>query len=167
MARCDYSFYDGGDRCRLMSKLKNQSSDRVNSDHYRNICSYSEGYKRCPFYEAYQEESKSTSGCYLTSACTKARGLPDNCEELTILRKFRDEWLKNQMEGEKDIKEYYAFTPFIVEEIDKKTNAGLIYEKIYKELVVTCVNLIKENKNDEAYKFYKNYTRKLKNEILL
>lgn len=35
MARCDYSFYDGGDRCRLMSKLKNQSSDRVNSDHYR------------------------------------------------------------------------------------------------------------------------------------
>ena len=51
--------------------------------------------------------------------------------------------------------------------LTKKTNAGLIYEKIYKELVVTCVNLIKENKNDEAYKFYKNYTRKLKNEILL
>lgn len=69
--------------------------------------------------------------------------------------------------SEKDIKEYYAFAPFIVEEIDQKTNAGLIYEKIYKELVVTCVNLIKENKNDEAYKFYKNYTRKLKNEILL
>ena len=51
--------------------------------------------------------------------------------------------------------------------LTKKQMPDLSMKKIYKELVVTCVNLIKENKNDEAYKFYKNYTRKLKNEILL
>lgn len=42
------------------------------------------------------EDSKSSSsnnnssGCYLTSACVNAKGLPDDCEELTVLRNFRD-----------------------------------------------------------------------------
>lgn len=132
MARCDYSFYDGGDRCRLMSKLKNQSSDRVNSDHYRNFCSYSEGYKRCPFYEAYQEESKSTSGCYLTSACTKARGLPDNCEELTILRKFRDEWLKIRWKAKKILRSITLLPRLLSKKLTKKQMPDLSMKKSIK-----------------------------------
>lgn len=36
-----------------------------------------------------------------TSACVAARGLPDDCEELTQLRCFRDEILMKTEEGRK------------------------------------------------------------------
>ena len=39
----------------------------------------------------YKESGSSSGGCYFTSACVEAQGLPDDCHELTALRKFRDE----------------------------------------------------------------------------
>lgn len=33
---------------------------------------------------------KESSGCFLTSACVKYKGLSDDCKELTELRQFRD-----------------------------------------------------------------------------
>lgn len=58
MGKCDYSFYQGGDRCRMLDGLKGQSSNRVNSDHYRNFCTYTDGHKKCPFYEAAIKERR-------------------------------------------------------------------------------------------------------------
>lgn len=42
-------------------------------------------------------------GCYLTTVCCQYKGLPDNCEELTILRAFRDECVPKSL-----VKEYYG-----------------------------------------------------------
>ena len=42
-------------------------------------------------------------GCYLTTACVAARGLPDTCIELQTLRAFRDGVLARQPGGREEI----------------------------------------------------------------
>ena len=41
--------------------------------------------------DAYKKmrQEENTGLCFLTTACVEARGLPDNCLELHILRKFK------------------------------------------------------------------------------
>ena len=76
-----------------------KKEERVDEDHYRIYCrDYS--YSDCPIYKS----DSSSGGCYLTSACTAAMGLPDDCEELSILRRFRDEWLSKQPGGKETLK---------------------------------------------------------------
>lgn len=41
-------------------------------------------------------------GCYLTTACVAARGLPDTCTELQTLRAFRDGVLARQPGGQQE-----------------------------------------------------------------
>lgn len=81
-----------------------KKGDYVNSDVYQRYCkNYS--YDECPIYKG----NPDSGGCYLTTACVEAKGLPDDCEELTILRDFRDHWLKKQPGGAEEIAEYHQF----------------------------------------------------------
>jgi len=105
--------------------------------------------------------SSGGSICYLTTACVVSKGLPDNCEELTILRGFRDNYLKKIAGGEEEIKEYYQIAPKIVEAINNRIDASSIWAKTYTELILPCVDLIKKNENDIAHKKYKVYTKYL------
>lgn len=107
-----------------------------------------------------------SSGCYLTTACTSARGLLDNCIELETLRYYRDTYLINRQGGAKDIKTYYDIAPKIVAVIDSLPNAKEIWNKVFEELVLPCVALIKEKQFEAAYEKYKEYTLFLKNEFL-
>lgn len=100
--------------------------------------------------------SNSSTGCFLTTACVQARNLPDDCEELTVLRHYRDHWLVNQPSGREDIALYYKIAPGIVKRLDEDKDSKTLYENIYTNVIVPCVNMIKEGKNNEAYVLYKN-----------
>ena len=111
-------------------------------------CTDDSWYQKCPKYP-------SSGGCFLTSACVTAKGLPDDCEELTVLRNFRDGWLKNQPNGEEEVKQYYEIAPTIVKAIDSSANSQKVYESIYVEYIIPCVFNIKTGQNEVAYKLYK------------
>ena len=49
----------------------------------------------------------------------------------------------------------------IVAKIKEQSNAKDLFEQIYVELVLPCVELIEDGKNIEAYSKYRNYTRQL------
>lgn len=74
----------------------------------------------------------------------------DNCEELTILRWFRDNFVSQD-----DIKHYYITAPIIVEAIDNIENNDTIYNYIYKNIVSACVIAIKKGDYEFAYNRYK------------
>lgn len=95
----------------------------------------------------------SSGGCYLTSACMKymQENFDDNCEELTILRWFRDKFVL-----EEDIEHYYKIAPIIVEAIDELENNDSIYNYIYDNVINACVVSIKNGDYDFAYNRYKN-----------
>ena len=90
--------------------------------------------------------------CYLTTACMRhlKDKFDDNCEELTILRWFRDKFV-----SEEDIKHYYETAPIIVESIDRLEDNKKIYEYIYNNVVDACVTAIKAKDYDFAYNRYK------------
>ena len=102
-----------------------------------------------------------TEGCYLTSACVAARGLPDQCEELQTLRFFRDEYLKRQPGGQAEVEQYYVMAPRIVAAINRNENATEVWNSLYEELVKPCVQMIHANQNEAAYRLYKAYSLSL------
>ena len=105
-------------------------------------------------------------GCFLTTACTVARGLPDDCYELRTLRWFRDNWLKKRKGGGTPIVEYYDIAPRIVAAINALPDADEIWERVYRELVRSCVELIDDEEYDAAFEHYKDYTLRLKEQYL-
>lgn len=145
---CPYYWYNHHYACRKTGK-------DVNEDTYYKYCRNYD-YGDCPIYKG-----NNTSGCFLTSACVEAKGLPDDCHELTVLRSFRDGYMRATSAGVADICEYYHIAPAIVEKIKALPNAKEIFDRIYLELVLPCVEMIESGKNEEAYAAYKNYTRKL------
>ena len=107
------------------------------------------------------KKTGSDDGCFLTSACVLARGLPDDCEELTVLREFRDTWLRAREGGEEEIRTYYALAPAVVERVNAREDSGEIWNRIYEEMVLPCVRLIKTGRPEEAFRLYKSCTREL------
>jgi len=93
------------------------------------------------------------SACFLSSACLQARGLPDDCAELHLLRVFRDEFLRTRPGGEELIAEYYHIAPAIVLAIDKN-GSDEEWVELFHSLVQPCVRLIRGNQNDAALRHY-------------
>ncbi len=99
--------------------------------------------------------------CFLTSACLLARGLPDTCEELTILRHFRDTNMSTTAHNRALIDEYYNIAPGMVKKINTLPNAKVIWLLIYEGLVVPTVSLINNSKFEEAIEHYRSFTVRL------
>lgn len=93
---CRYYYYDSGYSCML--KREKEGSSSIDSDTVHRYC-WGYHYEECPRYKA----GTSSGGCFLTSACTEAKGLADDCYELTMLRAFRDEYLVKQKSGKAEI----------------------------------------------------------------
>lgn len=156
---CRFYYYDSGYSCALKREREGDSS--IDSDIVHRYC-WGYHYEECPRYKS----GRSSGGCYLTSACVEAKGLSDNCHELTTLRSFRDNYLRNVPTGPADICEYYHTAPLIVNTIKQLPNSVFIFEMLYEELVQPCVDLIESGKNEEAYTRYRNYTKMLQKKYI-
>ncbi len=146
---CPYYWYNYHYACRKTEK-------DVDEDTYYKYCRGYD-YSDCAIYKG-----NDTSGCFLTSACMEAKGLPDDCHELTILRRFRDGYLKSQPCGDIEIAEYYRVAPQIVACIRSEKNTEEIFEEIYSQLVCPCVSLIEREDNAGAHDLYRSYIQKLR-----
>lgn len=133
----------------------------VDSDTYYKYCRNYD-YDDCPIYK----HQSSSSGCFLTSACTAARGLPDDCRELQTLRAYRDTWLKQTEEGAALVARYYEIAPKIVAAIDAQPNRLEIYDDIYQTMVLPCVELIGQGKYQEALELYQGKTLELEKKFI-
>lgn len=124
-----------------------------------------------------ERTTSQTGNCYLTTACIRyyQENFNDTCEELTILRWFRDNFVDKE-----DIELYYIVAPEIVEKVNSlpENEKFKIYSYIYDKIIKYCVHAIKNGEYDKAYQRYKasvltlaeeyyknntNYSKKLKN----
>lgn len=158
---CRFYYYESGDYCCLKKKARDDDNYTVDDDWVHKYC-WGYNYDDCPVYK--NDASSSSSACYLTSACVISKGLPDNCEELETLRNFRDTYMKYDKSMCCDIKHYYDVAPSIVENINKKQSAKAIWEQVYDNMILPCVELIKKGKLADAYRLYKEYSITLEEE---
>lgn len=89
--------------------------------------------------------SGSGSGCFLTTACCEYKKLPDDCDELTTLRTFRDGWLQQQPYGPEMIRLYYDDAPAIVEAIRKSGDKDTILNGIFQKITEITAMIKSEN----------------------
>ena len=92
--------------------------------------------------------------CLLSTTCASARELPDDCLELTTLRRFRDKYILALPDGDKLIASYYELAPQLVSRIDADPDCHVIYEHLWTSLVTPCVEKIRSGANIEALKHY-------------
>ena len=97
---------------------------------------------------------RSGCNCYLTTACVTARGLPDDCEELRVLRVFRDSYLAALPNGPALIERYYKVSPAIVAAIDRRPDRLEVYDNLY-EVIRSCVDAILVGDDHVAYGAYR------------
>ncbi len=107
----------------------------------------------------------SSGGCFLTSACVEYMGKADDCKELTVLRQFRDGYMKSTEEGSRLVEEYYKIAPDIVAKVNADTQKNDYYEYIYS-VVTKCVDLIENNKMEEALASYKTMVETLQSKLI-
>ena len=139
---CPYYWYDNHYACR-------KSGKDVNEDTYGKYCKNYD-YDDCPIYKGQDQSS-----CFLTSACVEAKGLPDDCHELTVLRAFRENYLRNIPGGADEIAEYYFVAPQIVSAIRQGTDAVSVFNMIYEKTVKPCVEMIERGENAAAHSLYR------------
>ncbi len=110
-------------------------------------------------------DSDEDKKCYLTTACLKhfSEHFDDNCLELTVLRWFRDRFVKPN-----DVALYYRVAPLIIEQIDSlpAQQQDDVYASIYKNIVEACVHLIQSGQYESAYKRYMSSTLELQKRFL-
>ncbi len=102
---------------------------------------------------AYVREIKPSRCCFITTACVQSKGLPDDCDELTVLRDFRDNYLAQKENGPALIEIYYKNSPAIVEAIDDSQDPDEIYDELFK-VIKSCVRAIKDGDNEYAFNTY-------------
>lgn len=150
---CPYYWYNNHYACR-------KSGKDVNEDIYYKYCRNYD-YDDCPIYKG-----QDSSGCFLTSACVEAKGFPDDCHELTVLRRFREGYLSSLPEGRDEIAEYYFVAPQIVAEIKKRADSIAVFDSIYEKLVKPCVEMIDHGENENAHALYRATVQQLRLEYL-
>jgi hypothetical protein len=109
--------------------------------------------------DAYDSGHSSTSeqksgGCFLTTACVEAAGLPDACHELTVLRRFRDTYVARLPEGGSMISEYNAVAPLLVARIESAACRARILRGILAD-VRRAVVLIEAGEHAAALTLYR------------
>lgn len=105
--------------------------------------------------------SKKSGGCFLTTSACEYKGLDDNCHELKLLRKFRDQFLLPTKEGQALVQHYYQISPEILEKISTKSEL----EGIWK-VIKSCVSHIEEQNPYKALAEYKAMARSLEAKYL-
>lgn len=96
----------------------------------------------------------SSSFCFITTATCTALGKGDQCEELQLIRWYRDSYLMLEEDGVELIKEYYRIAPMIIEKIDNKKESKAIYRRIFQEYICKCYKLISNRNYKKAKEKY-------------
>ncbi len=104
------------------------------------------------YYDCY--DFKNAGACFITTAVCLTLGKPDDCEELTEMRRFRDEWLRQQPDGEALIEDYYKTAPGIVANVNKAENRRELWTAIYREYILPCVEFAKRREYEESKRIY-------------
>jgi hypothetical protein len=123
----------------------------------RDQSAYKQGHK-----EGSRNKGKGKSGgCFLTTACTQYAGLPDDCRELTILRRFRDTYVMSLPDGGEAVTEYYNSAPVLLKCIDSSDDRVNILSDIFRS-VSTTVELVESGQCEKARATYESMFRTLK-----
>lgn len=100
-----------------------------------------------------KDRSSGGEGCFITTACVNYYGLCDNCEQLEILRQFRDGFLLKSAANKKLVKKYYRIAPRLARLMENDKNKYFLFKQVFLKINSACA-AIKRERNEEAKAIY-------------
>ena len=100
-------------------------------------------------------------GCFITTAVCEYFGKPDDCWELTLLRHFRDHYMKSTVAGRILVEQYYDIAPKVVKILNESDQKDLIYSMLWKHYIRPCLQLIVDEKPEECQRLYQDMVEML------
>ncbi len=104
--------------------------------------------------------------CYVTTAVCEGLGKGTDCEELTLLKAYRDQYMEATEEGRAMVDEYYDIAPTIVKRIEKEENSREIYLGLYEDYLVPCIRMIRAQEYEACKDTYQGMVLELKNRYM-
>jgi hypothetical protein len=92
---------------------------------------------------------KDNGGCFLTTACMRHKGLPDDCRELRVLREFRDGYLARTQRGRDLLYEYYSTAPYVVQKVSESPHADKLWTSAF-DMITAAVDRIEAHDPENA-----------------
>lgn len=122
------------------------------------------GRRWCYYSKKYESSDQQTFGCrgfsskeyhwYIVSAICKKLGLSDDYECVSLLHNFRINVLEKDARYDEILREYDIVGPFLAQMIETDDESKELCERLLQVYLVKVLDLIKENKNDEALNRY-------------
>lgn len=104
--------------------------------------------------------------CYITTAVCQNLQKGEDCEELQLIRDFRDGYLSSTEDGREWIVEYYDIAPTLVKRIAKDAEAQAKYIWLWNYYIAPCVVFIKDGKYEDCKERYCEMVERLKREYI-
>lgn len=125
--------------------------------------SSSNNYRADKSYRSATSNHSSTSSglCVITTAACQALNAEDDCEELQLLRWFRDTHLQDTAESEAIVREYYRVGALITRGIDNTHDANKTYRYLWDKYIVPSCNAIRAEQWETARSIYVQMVKQL------
>lgn len=130
------------------------SSDHQDSEQQAYNDGYADGLRTR---NRWDSESSKQEGCFITTAWVKYNNKTDSCNELQLLRQYRDNYVRNLPNGDFFINAYYHKSPLIVRHIENLQPE--LQEEIFEILslkIEKACQLIRDGELQKAFELYFN-----------
>lgn len=108
-----------------------------------------------------------TKLCFVTTAVCNGLHKAPECEEIRLMKQYRDEYLLAQPGGEQLVKEYYNIAPTIVKRIARAQEPEAEYQYLWDHYISRCVALAGEGREEECRDVYEEMMLSLKDKYLV
>jgi|GEM_PF-1698252 len=90
------------------------------------------------------------SGCLVTTACVRWAGLPDDCRELTLMRRLREDHVRRRPDGGRILAAYAALAPRLIDRIEASPDADAVWARTLAA-VRRAADLVEAGRLPEAF----------------
>ncbi len=105
--------------------------------------------------------------CFVTTAVCRGIHKSQNCREIALMKRYRDDYMFKQADGEKLVHEYYDIAPTIVKRIAKEASPEDKYMYLWNNYISICVSLVEQKKNEQCKQLYAKMMAELKEEYMV
>lgn len=101
------------------------------------------------------------SSCFLTTAACDVMGLADDCQPLTLMRRFRDETMLPDPALAPLVAHYYATAPSLVRAIAASGEAETVYRRLWTGPLRKAMAAVVAGKSERAVRVYRTMIERL------
>ena len=116
---------------------------------------------QCGTYEEISRDFHKHKLCFITTAVCENEGKPDDCDELTAFRAFRDGWLTQAGQGKSLVEKYYEVAPKIVLAMQYCDDKAAQCEALRRDWLGPCFEALQRGDNETCKRTYVDMVRTL------